>query len=93
MSVLQTILTMFSEFSLTLAHDDSFCVLKALVKIIVLLQTVCPQEAEYAEMLKARIDSGKSASTSASKADAVDGDTIFADLDTEGESHIRQLCS
>ena len=68
-----------------LLHASNACTMST-------LQSVCVQEAEFAEMLKARIDSGKSASTSASKADAVDGDTIFADLDTEGESaQIRQL--
>ena len=45
------------------------------------------QEADVADMLKARINSGKSASTSTSHADdkyGVEDDSIFADLDTDG---------
>ena len=45
------------------------------------------QETEVADMLKARISSGKSASTSAPQADGklgTDEDSIFADLDTNG---------
>lgn len=44
------------------------------------------QEAEYAEMLKARLESGKSASTSASGTGeaGVDENSIFADLDLDG---------
>ena len=51
----------------------------------------CPshlQEADFAEMLKARISSGKSASTShADGTSGIDEDSIFADLDTEGTQH------
>ncbi len=45
------------------------------------------QEEEIAEMLKARIKSGKSASTSSSLTGGkagVEDDSIFADLDTNG---------
>ena len=43
------------------------------------------QEAEVADMLKARIDSGKAASTSQTDTKpGVEDDSIFADLDTEG---------
>ena len=44
------------------------------------------QEAEYAEMLKARLESGKSASTSASGTGeaGIDENSIFADLDLDG---------
>lgn len=43
------------------------------------------QEAEVADMLKARINSGKAASTSqADPKPGVEDDSIFADLDTDG---------
>ena len=56
----------------------------------------CVQEAEVAKMLKARMNSGKSASTSAPQSDSVITDAIFADLDTEGQhchlSYHSTLC-
>lgn len=45
------------------------------------------QEKDLAEMLEARINSGKTASTSAPAANGnlgVESDSIFADLDTNG---------
>lgn len=48
------------------------------------LQSCQEKEAEVAKMLKARMNSGKSASTSAPQSESVITDTIFADLDTEG---------
>ena len=45
----------------------------------------CLQEAEVADMLKARINSGKAASTSqADSKPGVEEDSIFADLDRDG---------
>ena len=47
------------------------------------------QETELAEMLDARVNSGKSASTSAPAANGklgIENDSIFADLDTDGMS-------
>ena len=50
------------------------------------------QEAEFAEMQKARISSGKSASTSqADGKSGIDEDSIFADLDTDG-THKQSAC-
>lgn len=50
------------------------------------------QETELAEMLEARVNSGKSASTSAPVDGklGIDNDAIFADLDTDGMSHAWQ---
>lgn len=51
------------------------------------------QETELAEMLEARVNSGKSASTSAPVTDGklgIDNDAIFADLDTDGMSKTWQ---
>lgn len=52
---------------------------------ILTLLVRCLQEAEVADMLKARINSGKAASTSqADSKPGVEDDSIFADLDTDG---------
>ena len=51
------------------------------------------QETELAEMLQARVNSGKSASTSAPAANGklgIENDSIFADLDTDGTSDALQ---
>ena len=51
------------------------------------------QETELAEMLQARVNSGKSASTSAPAANGklgIENDSIFADLDTDGTSEALQ---
>ena len=50
---------------------------------------VSVQEAEYAEMLTARLESGKSASTSASHAHAdagIDNDSVFAGIHLDGKT-------
>ena len=52
------------------------------------------QETELAEMLEARVNSGKSASTSAPAANGklgIKNDSIFADLDTDGTSGAVQI--
>lgn len=56
------------------------------------------QETELAEMMEARVNSGKSASTSAPAANGklgIENDSIFADLDTDGTleaSQQRKYC-
>ena len=44
------------------------------------------QETEYAEMLKARSESGKSASTSAHDGAGIDEDSIFAGIGMDGRA-------
>ena len=47
---------------------------------------MCTQETEYAEMLKARFESGKSASTSARDNAGIDEESIFAGIDMDGRT-------
>ncbi|KAL3160719.1 hypothetical protein ABBQ32_010629 [Trebouxia sp. C0010 RCD-2024] len=75
-----------------LAHQAAAASRRSLLKhtsaIDVELQSCQDKEKDLAEMLEARINSGKTASTSAPAANGkrgIENDSIFADLDTDGD--------
>ena len=71
-------------YSINSATVTSCCLMKRHWLRACLYVLLMIQEAEYAEMLKSRIESGKSASTSSPSEAGVEEDSIFADIDTDG---------